>query len=560
MISSSRASSVRSASALAVLVLVGLRSVLAGERPQDPARERTAVILAINDVYRIEGLEQGALGGLARVRTLRKELERDAPDLLVLHGGDFLFPSFASRMYRGEQMISVMNALDGDAQAMDTRMFVTFGNHEFDRPRLRDAPGLLDRIETSQFRWLGGNITFKKGAEGSPIIASKKLSRTAIVESGGLRIGIFGLTIPTLGVDYIADFAGEQAAARELTAELRSQGVDVVVALTHLNAANDRALLDTLGAAGPDLIIGGHDHEAMTQDVKGRWLLKADADARSATVVRVTKTADGGLRVKHELRKMAGSSPAPDTATQSLVDDWQSRHAKAFCAESKEGPACLDEVYGRTRTDLEAEENKIRGSETSLGDFVTDRMLDAFKECGAQVAFVNSGSLRINRDLMKGTTITRRHVEELFAYPTPLHLLKLDGATMAKVADQSVRGWPGSGTWLQIAGFAYRHDTARRTASSLTWISPSKARPMAATDTVLAVASDYVVNPTVGDQDGYLMLNQSQIVPSCPADGVDLKAVVIKALKVAEPKGIAPQVQGRICQGVSGKPCLVPAR
>jgi 2',3'-cyclic-nucleotide 2'-phosphodiesterase (5'-nucleotidase family) len=219
-----------------------------------------------------------------------------------------------------------------------------------------------------------------------------------------------------------------------------------------------------------------------------------------------------------------------------------------------------DEVYGRTRTDLEAEENKIRGSETSLGDFVADQMLDTFKGCGAQVAFVNSGSLRINRDLMKGTTITRRHLEELFAYPTPLHLLKLDGAAMAKVADHSVRGWPGSGTWLQIAGFAFRHDTAKRTASNLTWISPSRPRPMAAGDEVLAVASDYVVNPAVGDQDGYLMLNQSQIVKTCAADGVDLKAVVIKALKAADPQGIAPRFQGRICQGVPEKPCLAASR
>src|SRR5262245_45066474 len=75
---------------------------------------RTAVLVSLNDVYRIEGLEDGQVGGLARVRSLRKELEKDHPDLLLLHAGDFLFPSFASRMYYGEQMVAVLNDLDGD--------------------------------------------------------------------------------------------------------------------------------------------------------------------------------------------------------------------------------------------------------------------------------------------------------------------------------------------------------------------------------------------------------------------------------------------------------------
>ena len=55
----------------------------------------------------------------------------------------------------------------------------------------------------------------------------------------------------------------------------------MVVAVTHLNCGDDRHLLATLGGAGPDLIIGGHDHEHMAIQVGGRWVLKADADART---------------------------------------------------------------------------------------------------------------------------------------------------------------------------------------------------------------------------------------------------------------------------------------
>ena len=285
-----------------------------------------------------------------------------------------------------------------------------------------------------------------------------------------------------------------------------------------------------------------------------RWVLKADADARTATVVRLTLGADRKLRVEHELRTLTGDSPRPDPQVQALVDQWQAKHEQAFCEQAKAGPQCLEEVYGHTATELEAEETKIRGSETSLGDWVTDRMVAAFAGCGAQAAFINSGTLRLNQDLAAGTLITRRHVEELFAYPTPLYLLRLDGATFQKVAEQSVRGWPGSGSWLQIAGWAYRHDPTAKAATDLTLLAPGGARPLRPDEPILVVTNDYLINPEMGDQDGYTMLSQDQVVSGCAAAGQDLKEIVVRGLKAAEPAGIAPVDEGRICQ--PGTKCL----
>jgi hypothetical protein len=54
-------------------------------------------ILQLNDVYKIEGLQNGAVGGLARIRAVRKQLEADGAPVLLLHAGDLLFPSVASK-------------------------------------------------------------------------------------------------------------------------------------------------------------------------------------------------------------------------------------------------------------------------------------------------------------------------------------------------------------------------------------------------------------------------------------------------------------------------------
>jgi 2',3'-cyclic-nucleotide 2'-phosphodiesterase (5'-nucleotidase family) len=121
--------------------------------------EALSFFLAANDLYRIQGVNEGHRGGLARLRALRVELERQHPHLLLLIAGDFLFPSLLSRLYDGKQMVDTLNYMDRSS-SMDERLFVTLGNHEFDGTYART---LQDRIAESQFRWIASNVEFKPG-------------------------------------------------------------------------------------------------------------------------------------------------------------------------------------------------------------------------------------------------------------------------------------------------------------------------------------------------------------------------------------------------------------
>lgn len=523
------------------------------------AADRSFVILAVNDVYRIEGVDApeastlGERGALARLRTLRRTLETEHPDLLLLHAGDLLFPSFPSRLFDGAQMISVMNLLDGDPAAFDSRMFVTFGNHEFDEDDLEDAALVDSRVEESAFFWLGTNVGFTRGDDGLPVVAAHNLMDLALVESGGVQVGIFSLTLDSKNPAYVDAFGDLEETARRVTAALREAGAEVVVALTHLNADQDVDLLRTLDDAGPDLIVGGHDHARQELDVHGRWVLKADADAVSATVIEVTMPAAGGVpQVHHRFEELGPGTPTPDPRVADATVDWLERHDRLFCADIGEPPGCLGDDLGTTRVRLDAEELEIRRFETDLGNWVTDLMLEAFDEPSELppnadpgvpvVAFLNSGSLRLNQDVAPGA-VERRHVEELFAYPSPTVLLEIDGATLKEVLDHAVEGWTGSGWWLQVAGLAFRHDPRAGTVTDVTLLTPDGPRALRDEETVYAVTGNYLVDPSIGDQDGYTMLSMDRKV----ADGPDLKQRVIEALGEAGAAGIAPEVEGRIC-------------
>ncbi|MFT7220277.1 MAG: 2',3'-cyclic-nucleotide 2'-phosphodiesterase (5'-nucleotidase family), partial [Candidatus Azotimanducaceae bacterium] len=224
------------------------------------ACEKSLYVMHINDVYRINGVEEGEKGSFARLRTLRSELEEDH-EVLMLHGGDFLFPSLESRITDGEHMIKVMNLLDGDSSGLwDERFLVTLGNHEFDQDDADEAHILQARIDESRFDWLNGNVVWKVEG-GKALISAENLKPYVTRMIGGIKVGVFGLTINSKIPGYAETIDGDYAAkAQVMSKHLRASGHDVVIALTHLRMSDDVKVLIASGEDGPDIIFGGHEH------------------------------------------------------------------------------------------------------------------------------------------------------------------------------------------------------------------------------------------------------------------------------------------------------------
>jgi 2',3'-cyclic-nucleotide 2'-phosphodiesterase (5'-nucleotidase family) len=285
-----------------------------------------------------------------------------------------------------------------------------------------------------------------------------------------------------------------------------------------------------------------------------RLVVKADAEARTVALFEVTVPETGASpRVKLEYRELGPKAPG-DPGVSQVVEEWMVRFDEDYCRENLEQPpGCLEEVLGHTQVKLRGEELEIRRYETNLGSWIAQLALEEHADRGVVAAFVNSGSLRLNQDLPPGP-VTLRHVEEIFQFPSYLRVLEIRGAVLQQVIERAVEGWTGSGHWLQIAGFAFRHDPERHTARGLALLTPEGPRPVDPEEVLRVVTSAYVADPKT-DQDGYRMLTREMWVDEEPARKT-LKALVIEALRRAEPGGIAPQVEGRICSTDRDGPCL----
>ena len=114
---------------------------------------------------------------------------------------------------------------------------------------------------------------------GAPVILTRQL--------GDVTVGFFGLITPSTAVSSSpggdVHFTDPVAAAKTAVDALRHQGAQVVVALTHLDLADDRELLRAV--PGITLILGGHDHDPIAWLENGALILKAGHDGQYLSAV-----------------------------------------------------------------------------------------------------------------------------------------------------------------------------------------------------------------------------------------------------------------------------------
>jgi 2',3'-cyclic-nucleotide 2'-phosphodiesterase (5'-nucleotidase family) len=490
---------------------------------QPPTRFK---ILQINDVYKIEGLEGGQLGGLARVRTLRKLLESDGSKVFVMHGGDALFPSVMSKYLDAKPMVDVMNLLDGDGAKFDPRLMVGLGNHELDKS---DDRILLARLKESQFHWVATNTEYCKAPNDC---APFRTLGDPVVETIGLDLGdgreaaVLGLLYP-IAKPY-ARSTDVIAAARDAHVALTEAGADLTIAITHEDMPDDVRLAQEL--PGIDLVIGGHDHLFTQQQVGSTWITKADADAKSAIVYDITIDANGRMNTA-PLRIVLDSTIAKDPAVDARVQQWM-----ATLTEKLGG----NETIGMTKNLLEGVEPAVRGRETALGNLLTDV---ARRQMGTDVAILNGGSIRINDNVPPGP-IAKYDMEGIFYYTNSLVAFNVTGQQLLDMLRNSVsRVDAGDGRFLQISGFRFTYHP--RDGKFIVDASDVEidGKPLDVNATYSMSTIDYVY--LSGTDDGYTLFSDATRPPKIHTDReADFRKTVESYIR--EQGTVTQSVEGRI--------------
>jgi 2',3'-cyclic-nucleotide 2'-phosphodiesterase (5'-nucleotidase family) len=494
--------------AIAVVIAAALAACAAlGGRALD-ADLLHVTLLQINDHYVLEPVDGGRRGGMARLATLVRDLKRENPNTIFALAGDTLSPSVESALMRGTQMVAALNAIGLD--------FATFGNHEFDfGPEV-----LLERMKESKFRWLSANVVDRRSGQ-----AFGGASTEVLVMLGGARVGLFGLTTAQAaqtsrpGPDLT--FGQPVMAAKDVAARLRAQGASIVVAVTHVAMAEDKAIA---AAADVDVILGGHEHEPLVAEEGKTLITKAGSDARYLVQVDVWLTREGRLVERSWRFREVSRRIEPDPAVEALVRDYARRLDRE-----------LDAVVGKSRVPLEARSATLRTEETNLGDFVADALRERL---GTDVALVNGGAIRTNRTVPPGP-LTRRDVLSLLPFTDMVVKLEMRGADLRAALEHGLAQTDRvGGGFLQISGARIVWDP--RLAPGRRIIDVSAAGKPLADDAAYTVA---VPGYLVRGGDGYTVFGHAKTIVDAES-GPQVSQVVIDA--IAARAEIAPALDGRI--------------
>lgn len=469
-------------------------------------------LLQLNDVYQLAPDKPSDNGGFARIATLKKRIQAENPNTLLILAGDTLSPSPGAKLFYGKQMVDLWNQAGLD--------LATLGNHEFDF----GDDILLQRLKESRFQWVIANVVDK--STGKPF---GNLMPYVIKEINGVKVGFFGLLTPDTKNASSAgpnvEFTDPTYAACATVSKMRREGAQAIVAITHLSLEEDKKMARNMNHSVA-LVMGGHEHTFIQSIANGTPIYKVGSDA--VTLGRYDLWFDPATK---QLQSIDVQMIPVD---QTIPDDPQLQTTvKAYLNQIEAG---LGETIGQTTVPLNALQADNRAEETNLGNFLADAYRAKLK---TDIALLNGGSIRSNKTYPAGP-ITRKDISNILQFAGPVLKVEITGKTLKEALENGVsRLGEEAGRFPQISGFKFTYDGSKPVGSRISSVSVNS-QPLNAGKVYTLAVPAYLVQK---GGDDYSMLKSVKVLNNPQEAPTDAD---IAQDAVQQAKTIAPKVEGRI--------------
>ena len=438
--------------ALAMMLCVFAPAVAEG------ALEGKLVILHTNDMHGRAVATDDQLG-YARIATLKKTLQAQGAEVLLMDAGDFSQGTPVVNLGYGKNAVEFVNAAGYD--------LVVPGNHELDW----GIDNLLANLENANFPVLCANMF--RTADGTTVFDACTTFDTVIG-----KVGVFGLSTPEIMTkthpDKIKGITLAQAeelyaVAQAEVDELMAAGCDLIVCLAHLGDADEsitnRSIDVIANVEGIDLFIDGHSHTTIDGGmILGETMLTSTGEYSQAigyvVIEEVTEDDQAYLSIGARLYTLEEDAEAALVLGSGLAIDEEV--AAVVNAIDAEITAALSAPFAKTEVLLNGERAPgVRTEETNLGDFAADAILWAAKEALGEdkvdAALTNGGGIRAT---IQVGDVTMLDMKTVFPYGNEVATLTLTGAELLEALEAATWCTPEAiGAFPQVAGIEFTIDT-----------------------------------------------------------------------------------------------------
>lgn len=493
------------------------------------------------------------LADAPRRATLVKQVREEAENSLLLDAGDVFSGDLYFTKWLGLADLEFMNYMGYDA--------MTFGNHEFDQ----GTGPLADFVSKAKFPIVSSNVDLTKDSHMSPLLkAPMKIDAGApkttgqagvypyvVLNVNGHKVGVFGLTTEDTketsspGKDVV--FKDAAASAAETVAAIEAEGINMIIALSHLGYNRDKTLANAV--EGIDLIVGGHTHtkldtpDVIVDSLHGTPTAIVQANEWGKFLGRVDLAFDNkGVLMTGEGQLKGSLIPV----NSSVTEDETAKNMLAPYNEELE--VLKKQVIGKASVVLDGERSNVRAKETNLGNFIADGMLAKAKALkNADVAIMNGGGIRASID--EGD-ITMGELRTVMPFGNTLFVLDVTGQALKDGLENGVGGAKLTdlpGKFPQVAGLRFKWDPNQPAGSKVYDVeikSGSGYTPINLTATYRLATNSFVAN----GGDGYASFAKA-IADGAYHEDLGYPDYEIFMEHVSTLGGtIAPTVEGRIVE------------
>ncbi|XP_064119251.1 snake venom 5'-nucleotidase-like [Macrobrachium nipponense] len=403
-------------------------------------------------------------GGFARVHSIVSQLRQSIPNVLFLSGGDYYQGTVWYSILKWPALAHFLNIIQHDAMAL--------GNHEFDD----GISGVVPFLEKVTFPILGANIDDTK----EPSIQGK-YQKSVVVEKGGRKIGIVGyLTTETLVISSPGklDITDEVKAVREEAKRLKSQGVDIIIALGHAGYRKDIMIAQEVGEV--DVVVGGHTNTFL-------YTGKDPSTEMSVDQYPFIATQSSGKKVPVVQAYAYGKYIGRLDLTFNNAGEVTSWGGNPILLDNsiEQDPMVLEELVpwrqrvkeisreeiGKTYVFLDGQTLSCRMRECNMGNLETDAIVhqnvkypDDMYWAHTALAVVNSGGIRSSIDeRVSNGTITMDDIITIAPFRSTIDIVELRGIHVKQMFEYAVvnydpKGLDPRGGFLQVSGFVVVYD------------------------------------------------------------------------------------------------------
>lgn len=224
--------------------------------------------------------------------------------------------------------------------------------------------------------------------------------------------------------------------------QLREQGAELVVVVSHQREPNDNKLANNLPAGLVDIILGGHDHFYAHSVVNGTHVLRSGTDFKQLSYIEAFRKSDGssGWDFSITRRDVIRSLPE-DPTTVGLVE----RLTSSLKAK-------LEKPVGYTVTPLDGRFSTVRQRESNLGNFVCDLMRFYY---AADCAMMAGGTIRGDQIYPPGI-LRLKDLLNCFPFEDPVVLLRAKGQAVLDALENGVSQLPAlEGRFTQVSNISF---------------------------------------------------------------------------------------------------------